>query len=45
MPVEEKMSMHIALERCHLAFLGYRDKNLFQLEDCHVIFLSFWRFH
>jgi len=39
-PAEGKMSMHIALERCCQAFLGYRVEDLYQLEDCHVMYLT-----
>lgn len=39
-PAEEEMSMHIALERCRVAFLGYRDEDLFQLKDCHMMYLT-----
>ena len=39
-PAEKKMNMYIALERCRLAFLGYRDEDLLQLEDCHVMCLT-----
>jgi len=39
-PAEGKMSTHIALGRCRQAFLGYRDEDLYQLEDCHVMYLT-----